>query len=205
MPRAGAMERVRGVHRRVVADRRTRVLAGHLAALLPEGATLLDVGCGDGAVTRALADRAGWVAEGIDVFVRPATCVPVRPFDGHRIPHPDRSFDAVVFVDVLHHTPDPTELLREARRVARRAVLVKDHLADAPLARATLRFMDRAGNPAEGVPFPENYWTRAQWDAAFAALGLRVEAWRDRLRLYSLPADWVFGRGLHFAARLGMV
>jgi 2-polyprenyl-3-methyl-5-hydroxy-6-metoxy-1,4-benzoquinol methylase len=35
------------------------------------------------------------------------------------------SFDVVMFVDVLHHTKDPMVLLREARRVARRAIVVK--------------------------------------------------------------------------------
>ena len=76
------------------------------------------------------------------MLVRPETKVPVKEFDGKRIPHPDKSFDVVMFVDVLHHTEDPTILLAEARRVAKPAVVLKDHCKDGVLANSTLRFMD---------------------------------------------------------------
>ena len=47
------------LHGRAIAPRRARVLAGHVVRLLPAGGrTILDVGCGDGAVGRAiLAER----------------------------------------------------------------------------------------------------------------------------------------------------
>ena len=105
---------------------------------------------------------------GIDVLVRPETKIPVQPFDGQRIPFADGAFDAVSFVDVLHHTDDPIVLLREAVRVAKTAVVIKDHLADGVLARPTLRFMDWVGNAGHGVVLPYNYWTQPQWSRAFA-------------------------------------
>jgi hypothetical protein len=52
-------------------------------------------------------------------------------------------------------------LLREAVRVARRMILIKDHIVDAVLAGPTLRLMDRIGNARYGVSFPHNYWPRA--------------------------------------------
>jgi hypothetical protein len=93
-------------------------------------------------------------------------------------------------------------LLREAARVARRAVVIKDHTLDGLLAGPTLRFMDHVGNARHGVALPYNYWPRRRWVEAFRELALEVEVWREDLRLYPRPADWVFGRSLHFVAKL---
>lgn len=199
------MPLIDAVHDRYVFNRRVRVLADHVAGLLPEGARVLDVGCGDGSLAAGLlARRPDLAVEGIDVLVRDRTRIPVRPFDGRSIPHPDRSFDVVLFVDVLHHTDDPAVLLGEAARVASGSVVLKDHTADGLLAGPTLRFMDRVGNARHGVRLPYNYWPEARWRAAFARLGLEPEAWVSDLKLYPSWADWAFGRSLHFVARLAV-
>ncbi len=190
-------------HDALVFDRRVRVLSRAVADALPAGAHVVDVGCGDGLVARRVMDlRPDVSVEGIDVLVRPHTHVPVRAFDGARIPFGDRSVDAVTVVDVLHHTDDPAVLLREAARVARAAVVIKDHLADRPLARPTLRAMDWVGNARHGVALPYNYWTRDRWQSAFADVGLVVERWDERVPLYPPPLSWAFGGSLHFVARL---
>lgn len=192
-----------GIHERFVVDRRVRVIAHHLATLVPRHTDLLDVGAGDGAVAYALmGERPDVRAEGIDVLVRANTRIRVRRFEGVRIPAADGSVGTALLVDVLHHADDPVLLLREAARVARDAVVVKDHLAAGLLARPTLRFMDRVGNARHGVRLPYNYLTRPEWDDAFARSGLRVDAWIATLGLYRPPASWLFDRALHFAARL---
>lgn len=193
------IERVHGgVH-----ERRVRTLCAHLAPLFPPHARVLDVGSGDGLLARRIAlARPDLAIEGIDVLVRENARIPVLPFDGSTIPHGDAAFDAVLFVDVLHHTHDPLVLLREARRVARRAILIKDHTRNGLLAGPTLRFMDRVGNARHGVALPFNYWTRRQWRNAFRTLDLEVAVRKTRLGLYPAPANWIFGRSLHFIARL---
>lgn len=191
------------VHDSYVFDRRVRVLAGHLAEALPEGARVLDVGCGDGRVAKLIMERRSDVSiSGIDVLIRGQTHIPVEPFDGRTIPHGDASFDAVTFVDVLHHTDDPMVMLREAARVARRVVVIKDHTRDGLLAGPTLRLMDWVGNARHGVVLPYNYWPRRRWLSAFGELGLGVESWASDVGLYPPPLSWAFGRSLHFVARL---
>ncbi len=197
------MTLIETIHGNFVHERRTRALSKHFAELLPVGARVLDIGCGDGLFAALIArQRPDLTVQGIDVAVRPQTHIPVVPFDGRTIPYPDRSFDAVMFVDVLHHTDDPLVLLREAGRVTSSAVLIKDHTLDGLLAGRRLRFMDRVGNARHGVDLPYNYWPRSRWLEAFTALGWTVEAWRTSLGLYFWPASLVFERSLHFVALL---
>jgi SAM-dependent methyltransferase len=191
------------LHDGYVATRRADVLAARLSALLPPAARVLDVGCGDGELARCILDRRPDVrVEGVDVFVRPHTAIPVQLFDGVTLPYADASVDVALLVDVLHHTDDPNVLLREVARVARVGVLIKDHTRDGLLAGPTLRAMDWVGNARHGVRLPYNYWSRRHWMEAFADHGLEIVAWLPRLGLYPGPASWVFDRSLHFIALL---
>jgi SAM-dependent methyltransferase len=191
------------VHCRYVASRRARVIAARLAKLVPAGASVLDVGCGDGEIASLLQClRPDVIVRGVDVLVREHTRVPVEEFDGCTLPFADGAFDAVTFVDVLHHCEWPVELLAEARRVARRSIIIKDHLLQGLGAQRTLRFMDGVGNRRYGVVLPYNYLRPDQWAGAFAQLGLTVEQMEERLGLYPWPFSLAFDRRLHFIARL---
>ncbi len=193
-------------HGGLVFQRRVRVLADRLAPLLPDSARVLDVGCGDGAIDAQIgAARADVTISGIEVLVRPETRVPVEPFDGATIPYGDGSFDVVMFVDVLHHSVDAEILLGEARRVARRAVVLKDHTLDGVLAGPTLRFMDWVGNAPHGVVLPYNYWPERRWREAFGRAGLKPVLWEKNLGLYPPPASLLFDRSLHFICRLDIL
>lgn len=185
----------------VVFGRRVRVLARHLAPLLPSGATVLDVGCGDGSVAAAILQlRPDVRIEGVDVLVRPMTHIPVAPFDGRTIPRATRSVACVLFVDVLHHADDPIGILREARRVTAGSIVVKDHGREGMLAGPTLRAMDWVGNARHGVSLPYTYWTRKEWDLAFHEASLKVTNRYEQIGLYPWPASLLFDRQLHFIA-----
>jgi SAM-dependent methyltransferase len=171
--------------------------------MIPKHSVVLDLGCGDGRLARALLDsRPDLAVRGMDVMPRSESLIPVEPFHGHRIPLADHSVDVVMIVDVLHHTKTPLELLAEAARVARRSVLLKDHICQGIFAASTLRFMDWIGNYRHGVSLPYNYLTHQQWSAAFRCARLTVDLWEGSLGLYPIPARWWFDRSLHFVARL---
>jgi SAM-dependent methyltransferase len=189
-------------HGGYVHPRRVQVLAKQVAALLPQGATVLDIGCGDGLLAAEVRRmRSDVTLSGIDVLVRPSAHIDVTGFDGQRIPFADNHFQAVLLIDVLHHTADPSVLLKEARRVARE-VIVKDHTKDSVFAGPILRFMDRVGNERHGVESIFNYWPTSRWQATFAELQLNVTDWISDPPLYQWPASLIFGRRLHFVAKL---
>jgi len=194
---------VESVHEQYAKDRRARVLARHFGQLIPPESTVLDVGTGDGRIAASVLEGRPDVAiTGLEFQPRKDCAIPVQPFDGKRMPFEDGSFDYVSFLDVLHHTEDPLILLREGGRVARRGLIIKDHLRQGVLGAATLAFMDKVGNRRFGIQLPNTYLSPREWEAAFTRLHLERDTWRDRLGIYPFWADWVFGRGLHFFARL---
>ena len=199
------MSLIERIHDRYVHHRRVRVLSAHLAEIIPQNARVLDVGCGDGLLAHLILQRRpDLFLRGIDVLVRQQTHIPVDEFDGRVIPYRNASFNVVILVDVLHHTDDPMLMLREAARVAATAVVIKDHTRDGALAGATLRFLDWVGNARHGVALPYNYWPQQRWFEAFNTLGLTIGVWKKELGLYPRPANWFFGRSLHFIARLDL-
>jgi len=190
-------------HATLIFARRAQILSAAICNLLPPDAAVLDVGSGDGTIAYSWRERRSDLkVDGIDILVRPETKIPVRAFDGRTIPYDDRSFDVVSFIDVLHHADDVEQLLREARRVSRNWVIVKDHFAENTWDRVTLALMDWVGNAPHGVSLPYNYRSRDQWKSAFKTVGLAEAKIELEIPLYPFPLNWVFGRGLHFISLL---
>lgn len=190
-------------HEKLLFNRRVRVLVEEVGNLIPENSAILDVGTGDGQIAKMIGmTQSGTSVQGIDIMERSKTHIPVSLFDGATIPFGDNSVDVVTFVDVLHHTHDPQVLISEAARVARTAVIIKDHLSENLIDHATLRLMDWVGNAPHGVVLPYNYASRKQWEKWFKAAGLFEDKYLTDIPLYPAPLSWIFGRKLHFIARL---
>jgi len=197
------MNIVERIHGAFIQQRRVCRLVRHLDEVIPPDALALDIGCGDGQLAATLREkRPDITIEGLDVLKREKTWIPVREFDGVTIPYETASVDVVMFIDVLHHVEEPIDLMREALRVSRGTILIKDHLCDGWFAGPTLRFMDCIGNSRYGVAVPGNYWQMTQWETMFRALALKPVEWREELRLYPGFLDLFFGRSLHFLAKL---
>ena len=84
---------------------------------------VLDLGCAFGVTTRML-KRRGYQATGVDAsptyIERARRSDPAGTYlvcDATRIPLPDRSFDGVLFLDVMEHLPDERGALREVARL----------------------------------------------------------------------------------------
>ncbi|MGA7613851.1 MAG: class I SAM-dependent methyltransferase [Thermoanaerobaculia bacterium] len=197
------MNWIEGLHGRVIVGRRVESLAKGLAEFLPAAGSVLDVGAGDGKLAwRLQQGRSELRFCGVDVLRREETLIDVIEYDGRTLPFGDRSFDAVVIVDVLHHAGDPRQLLIESARVSRQRMIVKDHLCENGFDRKLLSFMDSIGNRRFGVASPGRYMSRHEWNEMFGALPFSLKGWIPRLHLYPWPLSAMFERNLHFVALL---
>jgi SAM-dependent methyltransferase len=107
----------------------------------PEGARVLDVGCGPGSYLAALGATArGLRTTGVDLSPGMATeaaaHAPVLVADAAQLPFPDDGFERVLAPHMLYHCPDTSAAVVELRRVLRpRGVLIAvtndpSHLAE---------------------------------------------------------------------------
>jgi SAM-dependent methyltransferase len=182
---------------------RVRRVARALGAQIGRAGSLLDVGCGDGTVALTIGGLVGaTLVAGVDVLVRPEVAIEVSRYDGVTLPFPDRSFDAVTISDVLHHCEDPRAVLREALRVARDVVAIKDHFRFGPLSERVLLWMDRVGNAAPGVEVRGTYFSPSEWVEMVASSGGRFAGLDWPLQIHDYPFRLVTRDELQFAARI---
>ncbi len=117
----------------------TEVLRDRLALA---GASVADIGCGNGGLVRAMARAGAWVI-GIDPGIHQlARAKAAEPADGEvylcafgeELPLPDGSLDAVIFFNSLHHVPIEVQgaALDEAARVLKPGgfVYIQEPLAE---------------------------------------------------------------------------
>ena len=113
-----------------------RSKADHVATLLARAgmhpSTLVEIGCGDGALLAELAGRGlAPVLDGFELSPPAAELARARGvarrlevFDGVDVPAEDGAYELAILSHVLEHVPEPMVLLREAARVAP-AVLIE--------------------------------------------------------------------------------
>jgi SAM-dependent methyltransferase len=191
------------LHQKIVFKRRVLAIANALKDHLLPGA-ILDVGCGNGMIGKLLIDLRGDVSIiGVDTLLRPETFIPVSQYNGTELPFEDNSFSAVLLVDVLHHTFNPGQVLKECARVCRGRILVKDHFSETRFEFFLLQFLDWVGNRHHGVVLPYNYFSRAQWETMLSTNRIRENSRTEKIPgLYPLFFQNFIGERIQFIAVL---
>jgi methionine biosynthesis protein MetW len=101
-----------------------------IESLVPEGAKVLDLGCGDGQLLADLIELKGCEGRGVEVDEEAAReCIGrgVPVFHGDMIEgmsfYRDSHFDVVILSQTLQQTMDPPKVIHEMLRVGRRAII----------------------------------------------------------------------------------
>jgi len=119
-----------------MSDRLTHTL---IASLVPPGARVLDLGCGDGALLAHLRETRGCTGYGIDIDDAHVLACLKRGLDVLQFnleeglsTFADDSFDVVLQIDTLPHLRNVETMLRETARVGRSAIVAFPNFAHWP-------------------------------------------------------------------------
>ncbi|PZQ61417.1 MAG: methionine biosynthesis protein MetW [Variovorax paradoxus] len=110
-----------------------------IARLVPEGARVLDLGCGDGALLERLQRERGCSGYGVEIAdgnvlqcVRRGVDVIQLNLDEGLSMFEDASFDVVLQIDTLQHLRNAEVMLRETARVGRIGIVAFPNFAHWP-------------------------------------------------------------------------
>jgi methionine biosynthesis protein MetW len=118
----------------------------HIAALVPEGSRVLDLGCGDGALLEHLVRERGCSGYGIEIsdanvhacVARGVDVLQLNLEDGLAL-FDDQSFDVVLQLETLQHLRNTEVMLRETARVGRLGIVSFPNFAHWPNRLSVLR------------------------------------------------------------------
>ena len=110
-----------------------------IAALVPQGSRVLDLGCGDGALLAHLQQERGCTGYGIEFddanvlacVRRGVNVLQLNLEDGLAI-FEDNSFDVVLQIDTLQHLRNAEVMLRETARIGKQGVVAFPNFAHWP-------------------------------------------------------------------------
>src|SRR2546426_154104 len=177
--------------------RRISVLTDTILNYVQANDLILDVGCGSGALGRAILDSprcpGGVRVTGLESSKRGDEPIEVLAYDGRAFPHGDNSVDFVILADVLHHEPSPDRIMAESIRVTKRIIFIKDHKVEGFLAHQRICFLDWAANTGYGVKCLFKYNTKPEWNQFLDRFSLRLSGEINCLDLYPAFFNLIFG------------
>ena len=117
-----------------------------IAALVPRGARVLDLGCGDGALLDVLQRERGCTGYGIEIddanvlacVKRGVNVIQINLDEGLSM-FDDASFDVVLQIDTLQHLRNAEVMLRETARVGKTGIVAFPNFAHWPNRLSVLR------------------------------------------------------------------
>src|SRR3989338_4783204 len=124
--------------------------------------SILDVGSGRGYIAKEIS-KYGKNVQCLDVNDHNLTDLPLKIYDGKKIPFKANSFDTVLVCYVLHHADDHVRLLKECIRVSKKRIIIFEDNADSLMTKP----LDILFNRLHGVDTPLNFLNMRQWVQEF--------------------------------------
>ncbi|HEX2898531.1 MAG TPA: class I SAM-dependent methyltransferase, partial [Bacteroidia bacterium] len=159
---------------------RLRIKQARIAKHLQKGDRVLDIGTGNGGLCRALRQ------DGFDIHPLDVANLSYFPevepelYDGKTFPFPDKEFDASLLITMLHHTPEPEKIIREAQRVTKGRLVIMEDIYRNSFQKYLTYFTDSLVN-LEFEGHPHTNKNDVQWLALFKNMDLQL-VYREEFR-----------------------
>lgn len=133
---------------------------------------IIDIGSGSCSICEILSEN-GFDITPLDIK-NSSVVESIKPiiYGGKKIPFPDKSFDVSLIITVLHHTQNPEKLLKEAKRVSKKIIIIEDIYSNI-FQKYFTYFLDSLVN-FEFRGHPHSNKTDKGWKAAFKKLKLKI-------------------------------
>lgn len=142
---------------------------------IKKGSKVLDLGCGRGTITVTFKNYFQAEVFGADIKDQRVFNFPFKLTDGKNLPFSDNSFDIVMINYVLHHTKDPSQLLKEAKRVSKDKIIIHEDLEEKGLGQiACWLHKNTYKISAPFKKMPINFRNEEKWEELFNQLGLKT-------------------------------
>lgn len=148
-----------------------------MAPYIEKGESFLDVGSGRGYLAKEFEKRLGLKVMCVDIVDLRKTDVPIVIFDGKKLPFADKSFDNVFFSYVLHHAgPNQEKLLKEAKRVAKKRVIIFEDEAIGGFGELFTSFHGPAYDFLNNIKNnnPCIFHSSQEWEKIFKKIGFKI-------------------------------
>ncbi len=134
---------------------------------------LLEIGSGPGSIIKVFTKH-GHDVTGLDITDN-SYDDSLKPdiYDGLTMPYADNQFDCALILTTLHHTPNPDAIITEAKRIAKRIIIIED-VYDTPFQATYTKITDSITN-MEFFGHPHTNRSDKQWRECFEKLGLKLQ------------------------------
>jgi 2-polyprenyl-3-methyl-5-hydroxy-6-metoxy-1,4-benzoquinol methylase len=154
--------------------KRAEKISNIIYPFLSRGGKILDLGCGDMLVAESLKKKLDLEIVGIDVIDANLTSLPLKLYNGVKIPFDNKSFDITYISFVLHHTKNIEKLLSESIRITKKRIIILEDVYEDKLDLLMTKFWD-FGNilTSLSMDLPLNFKREREWVRLFGKLKVK--------------------------------
>jgi len=152
---------------------RAKNIVSRILPFLEQSQTVIDIGSGTCNITELLI-RKGKKVTPVDIQNLSVTrgIIPII-YEGEKIPFPDGAFDASLLICVLHHVKNNENILQEAKRVAKKIIIIED-IYTSKINKLLTNFFDNFFD-FKFLKNPHSNKTDKEWRDLFENFNLRLE------------------------------